>query len=136
MGERLTTPQAERHTEATRWALIRAHKAGTLRGERDNRGRWQWDTDELDRWMAERPAPQTAPEPLQNQQEMEQLRADLMEARERAARAEGERDGLREALKDARSRAEAAEQKAATAESETARMREAAGRGWRWPWQK
>lgn len=136
MGERLTTSQAERHTGATRWALIRAHKAGALRGERDNRGRWQWDTDELDRWMAERPEPQTAPEPQQDRQEVEHLRADIMEARERAARAEGERDGLREALTDARSRAEAAEQRAAAAERETARLLEATGRGWRWPWQR
>lgn len=136
MGERLNTPQAERHTGATRWALIRAQKAGTLRGERDNRGRWQWDTHELDRWMAKRPEPQTAPELPQNQQEVERLRADLMEARERAARAEGERDGLREALTDARVRAEAAEQRATAAEGETARLREATGRGWRWPWQR
>lgn len=137
MGERLTTPQAEKRTGATRWALMRAHKAGTLRGERDNRGRWQWDADELDRWTAQRPEPDTAQQPPQEPQdraEVERLRADVLEARERAARAEGERDGLREALTDARSRAEAAEQRAAVAESETARLREATERrrGW-WP---
>ena len=135
MSERLTTAQAEKRTGASRWAILRAHKAGALQGERDNRGRWVWDADELDRWNEGREHPEAAPAP-QEPQEVERLRSDLMEARERAARAEGERDGLREALTDARGRAEAAERRAAAAESETARMQAAAGRRWRWPWER
>lgn len=136
MGERLTTAQAEKRTGATRWAILRAHKAGSLRGERDNKGRWIWDADELDRWNEGRDQPEAAPVAPQEPQELARLRAEVLEARERAARAEGERDGLREALTDARGRAEAAERRAAAAESEIARLREAAGRRWRWPWER
>ena len=132
MSGRLTTPQAEKRTGASRWALLRAQKAGTLRGERDNRGRWVWDADDLDRWNENRDqTPPTAQDPA-DQQGLEKLRAELMKARERAAWAEGERDGLREALTEARGRAEAAEQRATAAETETARLREAAER--RGPW--
>lgn len=136
MGERLTTAQAEKRTGASRWAILRAHKAGALRGERDNRGRWVWDADELDRWNESREQPEAAPAAPQDPQELGRLRAEVLEARERAARAEGERDGLREALTEARGRAEAAERRAAAAESEAARLREAGGRRWRWPWER
>lgn len=132
MGERLTTAQAEKRTGASRWSILRAHKAGALRGERDNRGRWVWDADDLDRWNENRDQTAPAAPGPQDQEPLEKLRAELMEARERAARAEGERDGLREALTEARGRAEAAEQRAMAAETETARMREAAER--RGPW--
>lgn len=125
MGQRLTTPEAEKRTGATRWALLRAHKAGALRAERDNKGRWIWDSDALDAWAAQRPEPENKAEP---EPEAPALWVELAEARERAARAEGERDGLRVALTQAEKRAE-------SAEAETARLREAAerrGRGW-WP---
>lgn len=130
MGERLTTAQAEKRTGASRWALMRAHKSGVLPGERDNRGRWMWDADALDRWNEGRDTERTPAVP-QEPAELPRLRAELLEARERAARAEGERDGLREALSEARSRAATAEQRAATAE-EAARQVQ----GWRWPWQR
>lgn len=136
MGERLTTAQAEKRTGASRWAILRAHKAGALRGERDNRGRWAWNADELDRWNESRDQPEAAPTAPQEPQEVARLRVEVLEARERAARAEGERDGLREALTEARGRAEAAERRAAAAESEAARLREASGRRWRWPWER
>lgn len=136
MGERLTTAQAEKRTGASRWAILRAHKAGSLRGERDNKGRWIWDADELDRWNEGRDQPEAAPTAPQEPQEVARLRVEVLEARERAARAEGERDGLREALTEARGRAEAAERRAAAAESEAARLREASGRRWRWPWER
>jgi hypothetical protein len=122
MGERLTTPEAEKRTGATRWAILRAHKGGALRGERDNRGRWMWDSDALDAWTAKRPEPENKAEP---QAEAPALWVELSEAKERAARAEGERDGLRVALTQAEKRAE-------SAEMETARLREEAGRRGRW----
>lgn len=130
MGERLTTAQAEKRTGATRWAIMRAHKAGSLAGERDNRGRWVWDSEALDRWNENRDT-QSATAPPPEHAELPRLRAELLEARERAARAEGERDGLREALNEARTRATAAEQRARAAE-ETARQVQ----GWRWPWKR
>jgi len=144
MGERLTTAQAERRSGASRWALARARKAGDLWAEQDNRGRWCWDGDALDRWAALRPVEplpiEAAPKPAETRPEaqaVEGIAAALMEARERAARAEGERDGLRVALDQANARATAAEARAVAAESETARLREAAERrGWgmRWLW--
>ena len=136
MGERLTTAQAEKRTGASRWAILRAHRAGSLHGERDNRGRWAWNADELDRWNEGREQPEAAPIASQEPQELARLRAEVLEARERAARAEGERDGLREALTEARGRAEVAERRAATAENEAARLQEASGRRWRWPWER
>ena len=122
MGERLTTPEAEKRTGATRWAILRAHKAGDLRGERDNKGRWVWDSDALDAWATKRPEQEKKAEAAP---EAPNLWPELSEARERAARAEGERDGLRVALTQAEKRAE-------SAEAETARLREAAERRGRW----
>ena len=125
MGDRLTTPEAEKRTGATRWALLRAHKTGALRAERDNKGKWIWDGDALDAWAAKRPEPENKAEP---EAAPPALWLELSDAKERAARAEGERDGLRVALTQAEKRAE-------SAEAETARLREAAerrGRGW-WP---
>lgn len=130
MGERLTTAQAEKRTGATRWSIMRAHKAGALAGERDNRGRWIWDADALDAWNEARDT-EHAPAAPQEPAELTRLRAELLEARERAARAEGERDGLREALIEARSRAATAEQRAARAEEAARQVK-----GWRWPWQR
>jgi hypothetical protein len=124
MGDRLTTPEAERRTGATRWALLRAAKAGALRAERDNKGRWIWDGDALDAWAAKRPEPENKAEPAP---EAPALWVELSDAKERAARAEGEREGLRVALTQAEKRAE-------SAEAETARLREAAERRGRWGW--
>lgn len=130
MGERLTTPKAEKHTGVSRWALLRAQKSGALAGQRDNKGRWIWDTDDLDAWLAQRPKGETLPE----QQQEPAHTSKLAEARERAAAAEGEAKGLRIAVEQAEKRAEAAERRAENAEAETARLREAAERrrGW-WP---
>lgn len=125
MGERLTTVQAEARTGATRWAIIRAHNAGHLRGERDNRGRWKWDSDELDAWAVKRPSPQE-PEEKKDEAQPPALWEALAEARERAARAEGEAEGLRLALGQAEKRAEAAEE----------RLREAQARRRWFPWSK
>lgn len=118
MGERLTTPQAERATGATRWALLRAQKAGALRGTRDNRGRWVWDSDDLATWIGSRPTAEGPPPDGGGA---------LAMMAERAARAEGLAEGLREALAQAERRAERAEEEAARWRDEARRRR------W-WPW--
>lgn len=121
MGDRLSTPQAERRTGATRWALLRAHKAGALQAQRDNRGRWWWDSDDLTAWLTTREQPDPPPAPVEA--------ADRFAALvERAARAEGVAEGLRAALMHAESRAERAE-----AEAERWREQARQRRRW-WPW--
>lgn len=119
MGERLTTPQAERATGATRWTLLRAQQAGTLRGTRDNRGRWVWDSDDLAAWTASRPSGDN-PAPTGA--------GTVAIMAERAARAEGLAEGLRQALAQAETRAERAE-----AEAERWREEARRRRSW-WPW--
>ena len=128
-AEKLTTKQAQDRAGVSRHALMRGKKKGLLFAETDNQGNLLWDSDALDRWADERPEPATpekaAPAPTESP--APELWGMLADARERAARAEGERDGLREALSAERARTTAAE---ANAE----RWREAAEkrRGW-WP---
>lgn len=105
-AERLTTKEAMDRAGVSRHALMRAKKKGELWAETDNKGALLWDSDALDRWAAERPEitmtttdKQTAPQGWEA----------IAEARERAAKAEGEVLGLRVALDAATARAEAAE---------------------------
>lgn len=121
-AEKLTTKQAQIRAGVSRHALMRAKKNGELWAEKDNQGGLLWDSEALEKWAKERPEP-AAPEPSSP------LSTDLMEAvaaaRERAAKAEGERDGLREALSAERARADAAQ-------AEAQRWREVAERRRRW----
>lgn len=124
---KLTTREAVDRAGVSRYALMRAKKAGGLWAERDNKGGLLWDAEALDAWRAQHqadsPQPGTGPSPDQAA-----AWARYQEAAERAARAEGERDGLREALTAERARA-------AAAEAEAARWREEATRRRRWwPW--
>ena len=127
-AEKLTTKQAqERAGGISRHALMRAKKKGQLFAEADNQGNLLWDSDALDRWAKERPQPATPPKTPTAPAEgpAPELWTMLADARERAARAEGERDGLREALTAERARTTAAE---ANAE----RWREMAEKRRRW----
>lgn len=109
---------------------MRAKKAGQLWAEPDNKGILLWDSEALDRWSAARPEASKQPDTDEQEAkpqvaELHMLatlktaleRADKLsdEARalaERAARAEGERDGLRETLTAEKARAEQALQTA------------------------
>ena len=111
-AEKLTTKQAmERAGGISRHALMRAKKKGQLFAEADNQGNLLWDSDALDRWAKERPQPSSPPKTPTAPAEgpAPELWTMLADARERAARAEGERDGLREALTAERARTTAAE---------------------------
>jgi hypothetical protein len=127
-AEKLTTKQAmERAGNISRHALMRAKKKGQLFAEADNQGNLLWDAAALDRWAKERPEPSTPPKARTTTAEgpAPELWTMLADARERAARAEGERDGLREALTAERARTTATE---ANAE----RWREMAEKRRRW----
>lgn len=119
---KLNTRQAMDRAGVSRHALMRAKRAGELWAEKDNQGGLLWDADALDRWKADRPqAAAPTPAPIAAPDVWEAVSV----ARERAARAEGERDGLRLALAAEKARADAAE---ASAE----RWREAAEKRRRW----
>ena len=125
---KLTTKQAqERAGGISRHALMRAKKKGLLFAEADNQGNLLWDGEALDRWATERPEPPKRATPATEAPEnpTPELWTMLADTRERAARAEGERDGLREALTAERARTTAAE---ANAE----RWREMAERRRKW----
>jgi regulator of protease activity HflC (stomatin/prohibitin superfamily) len=105
-AERLTTKEAMERAGVSRHALMRAKKKSELWAETDNKGGLLWDSDALDRWAAERPEAITA---ITEKQTAPQGWEAVAEARERAAKAEGEVIGLRVALDAAKARAEAAE---------------------------
>ena len=104
---KLTTKEAMDRAGVSRHALMRAKKKGELWAEKDNQDNLMWDAAALDRWKAERPEPAATPAPATT------APPDVWEAvaaaRERAAKAEGERDGLRVALAAEKARADAAE---------------------------
>lgn len=120
---KLTTKEAMDRAGVSRHALMRAKKKGELWAEKDNQDNLMWDAAALDRWKAERPEQAAPPAPATT------APPDVWEAvaaaRERAAKAEGERDGLRVALAAEKARADAAE---ANAEH----WREAAEKRRRW----
>ena len=104
---KLTTKEAMDRAGVSRHALMRAKKTGELWAEKDNQDNLMWDAAALARWKAERPEPAapTAPATTAPTDVWEAVAA----ARERAAKAEGERDGLRVALAAEKARADAAE---------------------------
>lgn len=53
MNSTLSLNEAATRAGLTRWPVSRALQAGSLRGIRDNRGRWRIDAADLDRWAAE-----------------------------------------------------------------------------------
>ena len=126
-AEKLTTKQAQDRSGVSRHALMRAKKKGLLFAEADNQGNLLWDSEALDRWAKERPEPatpaKTPPAPIESP--APELWTMLADTRERAARAEGERDGLREALTAERART-------AAAEANAERWREMAERRRKW----
>lgn len=128
-AEKLTTKQAQDRAGVSRHALMRAKKKGLLFAETDNQGNLLWDSEALDRWATERPEPSAPPKeeakPEQEEKAAPELWGLLADARERAARAEGERDGLREALTAERART-------AAAEANAERWREAAEKRRKW----
>lgn len=129
-AERLTTKQAQARVGVSRHVLMRAKKGGQLWAETDNKGVLLWDSEALDRWSAERPETSKQPDNSEEQERPQAAELDMLgtlkaaleradklsdEARalaERAARAEGERDGLRETLTAEKARAEQALQTA------------------------
>lgn len=113
VAAKLTTRQAQERAGVSRHALMRAKKKGLLWAETDNQGNLLWDGDALDKWAMERPESAPLTPSADHSPELWEVIAD---ARERAARAEGERDGLRVALHAANARAEAAEARATAAE--------------------
>jgi len=106
MGRKLTTAEAERKSGATRWRLMRAQKAGDLVGYRDNKNRWLWDEESLVEWCAQ--SAHNVRAQLKHKEETDTYKP-LLEAVERAARAEGEVIGMKLALEEVRLRAEKAE---------------------------
>lgn len=145
-AERLTTKQAQARAGVSRHVLMRAKKGGQLWAENDNKGVLLWDSEALDRWSAARPdtskqpnsdeekePPQVAELDMLGALKMALERADKLsdEARaltERAARAEGERDGLRETLAAEKARAEQALQTAEHWRAVAVEFRKAADR--------
>jgi excisionase family DNA binding protein len=123
--EKLTTAQAAARSGASRFAIHRAIKSGALHPVRDNRGRYLFDSEELDAWSATR-AHLVA----------QSLRDDS--ATEPATdAAQAEITALRDRLADAEKRAAVAEALAAERleRIDDLRIALAAGR-WRWPWEK
>lgn len=144
-AERLNTKQAMARSGASRHALMRAKRNGLLWAESDNKGALLWDAEALDRWSAERPERADKSEPPLTEAEPEgpkthEPAAALLAAVERAARAEGERDGLREALSAERARVAAAEADAARWRDEAVEAKKAAeaalSRRRFWPWNR
>lgn len=129
-AERLTTKQAQARAGVSRHVLMRAKKGGQLWAESDNKGVLLWDSEALDRWSATRPEVSKQPDSDEEKETPQAAELDIVgalttaleradkladEARalaERAARAEGERDGLRETLAAEKARAEQALQTA------------------------
>lgn len=108
----LTTTQAAARAGVSRPTLSRALKNGELPGIRGNSGRWMIDPDELDAWNTNRSSVHdyermnSVHERIENADferlngEIQALRADLAEARERLARAEGEGAANKERIAD------------------------------------
>lgn len=113
---KLTTKQAQERAGVSRHTLMRAKKKGLLWAETDNQGNLLWDGDALDKWTTQRPEVQTPAPSTPTADTKPEVWEAIADARERAARAEGERDGLRVALHAATARAEAAEARATVAE--------------------
>jgi hypothetical protein len=113
---KLTTKQAQERAGVSRHALMRAKKKSLLWAETDNHGNLLWDNDALEKWAKERPEILTVGQSTPNAVTKPEVWEAIVDARERAARAEGERDGLRVALHAATARAEAAEARATAAE--------------------
>lgn len=113
---KLTTKQAQERAGVSRHTLMRAKKKGLLWAETDNQGNLLWDGDALDKWTTERPEVETTAPSTPTADPTREAWEAIADARERAARAEGERDGLRVALHAATVRAEAAEARATAAE--------------------
>ena len=113
---KLTTKQAQERAGVSRHALMRAKKKSLLWAETDNQGNLLWDAEALDKWAIERPEVQTSAPSAPPTSAAPEMWEAVADARERAARAEGERDGLRVALHAATARAEAAEARATAAE--------------------
>lgn len=111
-GIMLTTTQAAARAGVSRPTLSRALKNGELPGIRGNSGRWMIDPDELDAWNANRSSVHnderlnSVHERIENADferlngEIQALRADLAETRQRLARAEGEGSANRERIAD------------------------------------
>lgn len=121
----LTPEAAAKHVGVSRPTINRALQNHSLKAHRDNRNRWKITLADLDAWADQRKTVQPAHErPVttnRTNEQLEQLRSDLMEAREKLA---------------------AATARADTAEADRDRWQAMAGklsdqpRGWRWPWQK
>lgn len=101
----LNTKDACARTGATRFALMRAHKAGALLAFRDNKtSGWLWDVDSLDAWSAQRaPTVHAQPSSSFSAALVDELRERAQRAEARAAQAESRLADL--ALELARRRA-------------------------------
>lgn len=119
MGKRLTTAEAEKKSGATRWRLMRAQKNGELLGFRDNKNRWSWDEESLDEWSAQ--SAKRVRTHIDKETKTDTSGA-LVEALERAARAEGELAGTRIALDEVKASYVREQERADRAEAELRRI--------------
>lgn len=121
----LTPEAAAQRVGVSRPTINRALQNHSLKAHRDNRNRWKIAPDDLDAWAAQRDAVQPFHErPVvtnRTGEQLEQIRSDLMEAREKLAAATARAD----AAEADRDRWQSMAEKLANQP-----------RGWRWPWQK
>lgn len=125
----LTPAAAAKRAGVSRPTITRALNNLDLKGHRDNRNRWNINTDDLDEWVKQRKSThtnktmntdRTVNMNTKNEQ-LEHLRSDLMEAREKLAAATA--------------RADAAEADRDRWQSMAERLTDRPRRNW-WPWSK
>lgn len=105
----LTAAQAAHRAGVSRPTISRALKAGELPGIRDNSGSWRLDPAEVDAWSRHRASvhaeqrSHTAHAQVQDglDAQLEQVRTELVAAREQIARLEGQATAHGERLADA-----------------------------------
>lgn len=93
-AEYISPEAAAQLVGVSRFAVMRALKAERLLGFRDNRGRWQIERSEVERWGAARPAQKEREQPPAHV-EAAVLAVKLSAAEARAEAAEAERDRWR-----------------------------------------
>jgi excisionase family DNA binding protein len=121
----LTPEAAAKRVGVSRPTINRALQNHALKAHRDNRNRWKIAPDDLNAWADQRGTVQHVHErPVvtnRTEEQLEQIRLDLMEAREKLAAATARADA-----------AEADRDRWQTMAEKLADQ----SRGWRWPWQK
>lgn len=119
----MSPAQAAQVAGVSRWSIMRAINAHDLQAHRDNRNHWRIAPDDLDRWRASTVRTVEVAHPLHTPElaEIERLKDENSQLRERLAAAEAERR-LRETAEADRDRWQAMAEKLADRPSWWARL--------------